>query len=190
MRLGTLVVVFLRIGVLGFGGIGAALALIEREFVVKRGLLTLDDLTEALTYTKLLPGSTVVQVVSYLGYRLGSWPGAALATAAFVLPSAGAMLLLGWLYAAAAALPDLAPTIAGLVASVVGILLATTYRLGKSNIKEPLTLGIAVVAFLVGAFLDLSAAFIVVAAGLVGVACLTAAPAGRAGGKRAGSAAS
>jgi len=26
--------------------------------------------TEALTYTKLLPGSTVVQVVAYLGYKL------------------------------------------------------------------------------------------------------------------------
>jgi len=79
--------VFLRIGASAFGGLGAALALVERELVDKRRWLTPADLTEALTYTKLLPGSTVVQVVSYLGYRLGGWSGSAVATAAFVAPS-------------------------------------------------------------------------------------------------------
>ena len=66
--------VFLRIGAIAFGGLGAALALVERELVDKRRWLTPADLTEALTYTKLLPGSTVVQVVAYLGYKLRGWP--------------------------------------------------------------------------------------------------------------------
>ena len=74
--------VFLRIGSVAFGGLGAALALIQREFVERRRVLTAADVTEALTYTKLLPGSTVVQVVSYLGFRLHGWTGSALATVA------------------------------------------------------------------------------------------------------------
>jgi chromate transport protein ChrA len=61
----------------------------------------------------------------------------------------------------------------GLTAAVVGILLATTYRLGQSNIKEPLTGGIALVAFAVGAFLEVSAALIVLAAGLLGIILLS-----------------
>src|SRR5712691_3321243 len=151
MSLLDLTSIFLRVGALGFGGLGAALALIERELVQVRKLLTADDLTEALTYTKLLPGSTVLQVVSYLGYKLGGWPGSALATVAFVLPSALVMLALAALYLAATALPAIGPAVNGLTAAVVGILLATTYRLGKANIKEPLTLAIALVAFLLGA---------------------------------------
>src|SRR2546422_7575976 len=119
--------VFLRIGALAFGGLGAALALVERELVDKRPWLTPADLTEALTYTKLLPSSTVVQVMAYLGYTLGGWPGSALATAAFVLPSALAMLVLAALYVAATTLPALGPAVNGLTAAVVGILLATTY---------------------------------------------------------------
>jgi chromate transporter len=63
----TLARVFLRIGATAFGGLGAALALVERELVAKRAWLTAADVTESLTYTKLLPGSTVVQVVAYLG---------------------------------------------------------------------------------------------------------------------------
>jgi chromate transport protein ChrA len=65
------------------------------------------------------------------------------------------------------------PSVNGLTAGVVGILLATTYRLGKPNVKEPLTWGIALVAFAIGAFLGISAALIVVAAGLLGVIMLS-----------------
>lgn len=169
MTLVTLTFVFLRIGALGFGGLGAALALIERELVETRRVLTADDLTEALTYTKLLPGSTVVQVVSCLGYKLGGWPGSALATTAFVLPSALFMVVLAALYVSATTLPTIMPTVNGLTAAVIGILLATTYRLGKSNIKEPLSAAIAVVAFIVGVFVDVSAALIVIVAGLIGI---------------------
>jgi chromate transport protein ChrA len=56
---------FLRIGATAFGGLGTTLALVERELVTKRGILTPADVTEALTYyTKLLPGSTGPQAIS------------------------------------------------------------------------------------------------------------------------------
>lgn len=161
--------VFLRIGMTAFGGLGAALALVEHELVTRRQFLTKAEITEALTYTKLLPGSTVVQVMSYLGYKLGGWPGSALATAAFVLPSAMLMLLLAAVYAAATVLPALGPAMHGLSAAVVGMLLATTYRLWKANVTTPLLGGLALAAFGAGAFFGINAAFIVVAAGLVGI---------------------
>jgi chromate transport protein ChrA len=77
------------------------------------------------------------------------------------------MVLLAATYVAMTALPAMGPMVNGLTAGVVGILLATTYRLGKPNIKERLTWGIALVAFAMGAFLGISAALIVVAAGLL-----------------------
>ena len=169
----TLGWVFLRIGATAFGGLGAALAIIERDLVERRQVLTSASVTESLTYTKLLPGSTVVQVVAYLGYRLGGWPGSAVATVAFVLPSAVMMLALAAGYVAATAIPDIGPAVNGLTAAVVGVLLATTYRIGKSNIKEPLTFGIMLAALLSGAFLNISVALIVVASGFVGVLLLS-----------------
>jgi chromate transporter len=165
--------IFLRIGATAFGGLGTTLALIERELVTQRGMLTPAEVTEALTYTKLLPGSTGPQAIAYLGYKLGGWPGSALATAAFLFPSALLMVLLAAVYVATTALPAIGPTVNGLTAGLVGILLATIYRLGKPNIKEPLTWGIALVAFAVGAFLGISAALIVVAAGLLGMILLS-----------------
>jgi chromate transporter len=169
----TLGWIFLRIGATAYGGLGTTLALIERALVRQRGMLTPAEVTEALTYTKLLPGSTGPQAIAYLGYKLGGWSGSALATAAFLFPSALLMVLLAAAYGATTALPAMGPTVNGLTAGVVGILLATTYRLGKPNVKEPLTWGIALVAFAVGAFLGISAALIVVAAGLLGMLLLS-----------------
>ena len=160
---------FLRLGATAFGGLGAALALIERDLVEQRRALTRADVTEALTYTKLLPGSTVVQVVAYLGYRLGGWLGSALATAAFILPSMALMLVLAVGYSLVAALPALGPAINGLSAAVVGLLLATLYRLGKANIKDWRGFALALAAFAAGAVFGVNAAFIVIAAGLIGL---------------------
>jgi len=169
LRLGWL---FLRIGATAYGGIGTTLALIERELVTQRGLLTRAEVTEALAVTQLLPGAHSPQVIAYLAYKLGGWSGSARATVAFLLPSALLMVLLAAAYVTTTALPALGPAVHGLTAAVVGILLATTYRLGQSNIKVPLTWGIALMAF-VGAFLGFGVALIVVTAGLLGIILLS-----------------
>lgn len=178
LSLPTLAWVFLKIGATAVGDTGPVLAMIERDLVDGRGVLTREDVTEALTYIKLLPGSTVVQIVAYLSYRLGGWPGSALATAAYVLPAALLMVLLATGYVVATVLPVVRPAVNGLTAAVVGILLATTYRLAKRNVshRQPLTAAIALIAFGAGAFLGVNAALLVVAAGLVGVMFLAAPP--------------
>ena len=171
----TLGSIFLRIGAVAFGGLGASLALIERELVTRRQWLTAADITEALTYTKLLPGSHGPQVVAYLGYKLGGWPGSAVATAAFLFPAALMMLVLAVAYGTVTALPALHPAMNGLRAAIVGLLLATTYRLGKANIADRATLGMALASVVAGVVLGVSAAVIVVTAGLLGV-CLYSIP--------------
>ncbi len=169
----TLARVFLGLGATTFGGPGAALVLIERELVTERRLLTRAQLVEALIYTRLLPGPTVVEMVAYVAYKLGGWPGSALATVVFLIPAFLTMVLVAVLYGAATATPNVGPAVDGLMAGAVGVLLAATWRLGRANIHEPLTLGIAVVAFAAGAFLDVNAALIVIVAGLIGVLLLS-----------------
>ena len=49
---------FIRIGIAAFGGLGVTLSLIECYLVTDRRALTAQNVTESLTYTKLLPGSS------------------------------------------------------------------------------------------------------------------------------------
>jgi chromate transporter len=162
---------FIRIGVAAFGGLGVTLSLIERYLVKDRTVLTTQTVTESLTYTKFLPGSTGVQVVGYLGYRLGGWPGAALATIAFLFPAFILMLALAILYEEITVLlADAAtPALRGLTAAVAGILVATIYRLAKPAITT-LTGGVvAVAACGLGIVLRINPAWIVLVAGMIGV---------------------
>ena len=113
-------------------------------------------------------GSTSFRSVGALGGG-GCWAGAAAATVAFVFPSARLMLALAAASGSVTTVPALRSAINGLTAAVVGLLLATTYRLGTANIPDRITLGIALASIVAGAVLGISAAWIVVAAGLLGV---------------------
>lgn len=158
---------FLRIGAFAFGGLGATLSLLNRDLVERRGWVHSSDISEALAYTKPLPGSTVVQVVTFLGWRIGGWPGALVATIMFVLPAFALMIVAA---AAVFALPDLAivrGALAGLQIAVVGLLAAAMWRLARSEAGSAPLLIMLVAAFLAGLFVN--AALIVLAAGLVGV---------------------
>lgn len=162
---------FVKIGMAAFGGLGVTLNLIERYLVKDRSVLTAQDVTESLTYTKFLPGSTGVQVVGYLGYRLAGWPGATLATGAFLLPAFLLMLALSIAYEEFTVLfADRAtPALRGLTAAVAGILVATIYRLAKPTITT-LTGGVvAVTACAAGIVLRINPAWIVLIAGMLGI---------------------
>lgn len=154
-------------GAVAFGGLGPTLALLDRSLVARRGWLTSTDVRDALTYTKALPGSTVVQIVTFLGWRLGGVMGALVATFGFLLPAAVLMTLAA---AGAAALPDAAwvdGALLGMQVAVVGLL-------GHSMVglltKEARTLALAAVAVAAaaGGFF-VNPAIVVVLAGLVGV---------------------
>jgi chromate transporter len=157
----------LCIGAVAFGGLGATLALLRRELVERRGWLRPSDVTEALAYTKPLPGSTVVQVVTFLGWRLGNWPGAIVATVAFLLPALALMTVAA---AAVLALPD-APwvrgALTGLQVAVVGLLAAALWHLARSEAGSALLLTVLLVGFAAGLFVN--TALVVAAAGAIGV---------------------
>jgi chromate transporter len=120
-----------------------------------------------LAYTKPLPGSTVVQVVTFVGCRLGGWPGAIVATVMFVLPAAAIMTIAA---AAVFALPDAAwvrGALTGLQVAVIGLLGAALWRLARSEAGTTSLTIMMLVAF--GAGLFINAAVVVAAAGLIGV---------------------
>lgn len=161
--------IFLRIGALSFGGLGATLALIEHELVVRRAVMSRAEIADSLTHTKLLPGSTVVQVVSYLGWRLAGWRGSAVATVTFLLPSAMMMIALAYGYLHVATLPAIVGVRRGVVAVVVALLLVTMARLARQVVKTGLARALAVAACLVVLLLPNASAAVVVAAGVVGL---------------------
>lgn len=158
----------LRIGAVAFGGLGATLSLLNHDLVERRGWLRSSDVTEALAYTKPLPGSTVVQVVTFLGWRLGGWTAAIIATGMFLLPAFAIMTVAA---AVVFALPDKAivrSALTGLQVAVVGVLAAAMWRLARTEASSSPLMLVLVAAF--GAGLFVNAALVVGVAGAIGFA--------------------
>jgi chromate transporter len=167
-----LAVLFLRIGLGSFGGLLTTMALVEREFVDRRRLLTQQDLTEAVTYTRLLPGSGGPLVISYLGFRLRGWPGSAIATACLLLPGVVMMVALAIGFVTLSVLPEMKRAISGLLAAVVGIQAVTMYRFGRKNVNDVITAAIFSIVLVFALATDVNPGILVIAAGLVGALVL------------------
>ncbi len=163
---------FLRIGLTSFGGLGATLAVIQMELVERRGLITTRQVTEALTFPKPLPGATAFQVVCYLGFQLGGWPGSAVAAVAFVSPPMVGMVGMAVLYDLVHELPRFPSVLAGLLAAVVGLLLATAFNLAKGRVRGVVSPLIAAVSCVVAVRFHVNSALIVAVGGLVGLVAL------------------
>ena len=125
----------LRLGAFAFGGMGSTLALLRSDLGAKRGWITDQDVAEALAITQTLPGSTGVQVVAFLGWKLGGWPGALIAPFSFIMVPAAMMIAAS---AAVAALPDIPAVrgaLLGIQIAVVGVLVANMLKMARSTAK-------------------------------------------------------
>jgi chromate transporter len=157
----------LKLGAVAFGGLGTTLSLLQRRLVDERGWLRQEDISEGLAFTRALPGSTGIQLVAYLGWRLLGWPGALAAAVAFIAP---AMVLMILAAAFSLALPDhpaVNSGLTGLQVGVVGLLAASMWRLARSEANDNGRLAVLLACTFLGFFVN--AALVIAAAGLVGV---------------------
>jgi chromate transporter len=158
--------VLLCLGAVAFGGLGSTLSLLQRNLVDRRQWLRQSDISEALAVSQALPGSTGMQVVAYLGWRMRGWPGALVAASMYIAPAAVLMVVAA---AATLALPDqpwVKGALTGVQVGVVGLLVASMWRLARSEAKGSM-LTVVLASSCVLGFL-IPALFIVVGAGLIG----------------------
>lgn len=92
-----IVKVFLHLGATAYGGL-AMVEPIRCRVVQEKGWLSQQDFLDGLALCQLVPGATVVQLATYVGYRLRRSPGGLAAAAVFILPAFLLMLGLSFLY--------------------------------------------------------------------------------------------
>src|SRR5688572_16953108 len=100
-----LVLYFLKLGAIGFGGPVALVGYMHRDLVEKRKWFADEDYKEGLALAQLAPGPLAAQLAIYLGYVHYRIPGATVAGLAFVMPSFMMVLGLGYAYVKAGGLP-------------------------------------------------------------------------------------
>jgi chromate transporter len=89
---------FLRLGIVGFGGPAAHIALIREAAVVRRGWLTDHAFLDLLAMANLLPGPTSTEVGMAVGLHRAGLRGMVAAGLAFIAPAFVLVLAIAWAY--------------------------------------------------------------------------------------------
>ena len=135
-RLAELARLFFTLGVVGFGGPAAHIAMMEDEVVQKRQWMTPQAFLDLIGATNLIPGPNSTEMTMHVGFARAGWLGLFVAGASFILPAAGLTLVLAWLYVQTAEIPTLEPLLAGIPAAVLAVIAGALWRLGKKAIPS------------------------------------------------------
>jgi chromate transporter len=160
--------VWLKIGLLSFGGPAGQIALMHQELVDRRRWITDRHFLHALNYCMLLPGPEAQQLSIYLGWLMHRTLGGVIAGTLFVLPGAALILATSFAYVYFGSLPWMAALFYGLKASVLALVAAALIRIGSRVLKKPLAWCIALGSFVGIFFLNIPFPLIILTALLVG----------------------
>lgn len=95
-----LLLVYLKIGLVGFGGGYAMLSLIQEEVVERHAWLTIQEFTDIVAISQMTPGPIGINSATYIGYTVtGSIWGSVVATTAVMIPSFVLVLLISLSFA-------------------------------------------------------------------------------------------
>ena len=123
--------VWLRIGLLSFGGPAAQIALIHREVVEERRWISDARFLHALNFCMLLPGPEAQQLATYLGWLMHGVKGGLAAGLLFILPGVAVMMVLSVIYATLGNVPIVAALFFGLKCAVLVLVLAALLRVAR-----------------------------------------------------------
>lgn len=162
-----LAIVFGRLGVIGFGGPAAHIALMEDELVRRRRWLDRETFLDLLGATNLLPGPNSTEMALHVGFHRAGLAGLVVAGLAFILPAALITATLAVLYVRWGALPAARALLYGIDPVVLGIVLIALVRLGGTALRTPVT-WLAAAGACAGALLGVHELALLVAAAVVG----------------------
>ncbi len=167
-RLWQVAGLFLKLGAISFGGPAAHIALMEQEAVHRRGWLSRAHFLDLLAATNLVPGPNATEMAIHIGFVHAGWPGLIAGGVAFILPAFFISLALSVVYVRYGALPQGTALFYGVNPAVLAIVLAATYRLGRTAIQDKRSLALGVVC-LGAALWGVNEVAVLLAAGVVGI---------------------
>jgi len=156
--------VFLKLGLIGFGGPAAHIALMEEEVVRRRRWVTREKFLDLLGATNLIPGPNSTEMAIHLGHARAGWPGLLAGGACFILPAMLIVLGCAWAYVKFGALPDVAHILHGIKPVIIAVVVQAIWGLARTAAKSRWLAAVGVAALALG-FLGVNELILLAAAG-------------------------
>ena len=157
---------FLKLGVIGFGGPAAHIAMMQEEVVIKKKWLTEQHFLDLIGATNLIPGPNSTEMAIHIGHEKGGWKGLLVAGLCFILPAVFITGVFAWLYKQYGQLPEVQPFIYGIKPAIIAIILGAIFPLAKKSFKT-IELSIIGVLVLIASLLNFQELYLLFGAGFL-----------------------
>ena len=158
---------FLKIGLLGFGGIAAWA---RRVIVEERAWLSEKDYAAIVGIGQILPGPNTINAAVMIGDRFQGAIGSLVALAALMAMPLAVLMTLALIYDRFAAHPSVQAAIAGTAAAAAGMVIGTALRMARNLKPTRAALLFGLLAFVAVGLLQLPLILVVVILAPISVA--------------------
>ena len=159
---------FLKLGIIGFGGPAVHIAMMEEEVVRKRKWMSAEHFLDLVGATNLIPGPNSTEMTMHIGRERGGWKGLVIAGSCFIIPAVIITAVIAWAYQVYGHLPAVRPFLYGIKPAVIALIAVTMIRLGHKAFKnlQLVIIGLLCAAAVLAGFNEI---IILFAAGLLGI---------------------
>lgn len=141
---------FLRLGVTGFGGPAAHIAMMRDEVVRRRHWMTDAEFVRLVGATNLIPGPNSTELAMHLGTRRAGGRGLVVAGLSFIVPAVVMVSVIAWLYSRYGTDPLVFDIRYGVLPVIIAVIAQAVWGLTRSsvtNIGAAITTVIAFAAY-------------------------------------------
>lgn len=160
---------FCRIGGLTFGGGYAMLPMLQKEVVEEKKWTSSEELLDYYAVGQATPGTIAVNTATFVGYKVRGKIGAFFAVLGVVFPSFIIIMAIATFLQNFSEYAVVQHAFSGIRVAVGVLILNAVITIFKTSIVDKTGIAIFIVTFVLGAFLDISPIYIVIAACILGL---------------------
>lgn len=166
--LSVLAKLFLKIGIIGFGGPAVHIALMEEEVVRKRKWMSEQHFLDLVGATNLIPGPNSTEMTMHIGHERAGWKGLIVSGSCFIIPAVIITAIFAWLYRQYGQLPQVQPYSYGIKPAIIAVVVSLMINLGRKALKS-MKLGIIGILAAMAVLAGLNEIYVLFSGGLVGI---------------------
>ena len=159
---------FLKLGIIGFGGPAVHIALMQEEVVRKRAWMTEEHFLDLVGATNLIPGPNSTEMAMHIGHERAGSKGLIVAGSCFIIPAVIITAFFAWLYLQYGQLPEVQPFIYGIKPAIIAVVVSLMISLGRKALKS-IELGFIGVLAAVAVLAGFNEIYVLFGGGLLGI---------------------
>lgn len=164
-----LFVIFLYVALFTVGGGVAMVPLLERILVGKKHYITEDEFSQVFSISQIVPGSLMIHMGTFCGYRIAGFWGALASCVAITIPPLVIITLIATFYAQFTEYPLVRKFMLGILAGVAGQVAGVVLRWFRKVKFDAFKIGVFVAALVLLFGFDLNPIYLVLLGGVAGV---------------------